>query len=61
MAVLGVGLTGGTQIAYASLVDLNTGRIVWFNHLLRASGDLRESDPALETLDALLKGFPPAQ
>lgn len=61
MAVLGVGLAGGTQIAYASLVDLNTGRVVWFNHLLRASGDLREADPALETLDALLKSFPPAR
>ena len=34
MAMLGVGLTGGAQIGYASLVDLETGRVLWFNRLL---------------------------
>jgi hypothetical protein len=58
MAILGVGLQGGSQIGYASLVDLNNGRIVWFNDLRRASGDLREAQPAQETVEALLKGFP---
>lgn len=58
MAVLGVGIAGGAQIGYASLVDLNNGRIVWFNDLRRASGDLREAEPAKETIEALLKGFP---
>ena len=52
---------GGHQIAYASLVDLKTGRLVWFNTLTRASGDLREAEPALETVQELLKTFPPAQ
>jgi hypothetical protein len=33
-AILGVGLTGGVQAGYASLVDLETGRIVWFNPCL---------------------------
>ncbi|WP_395688417.1 hypothetical protein [Caenimonas koreensis] len=61
LALLGVGITGGTQIAYASLVDLRDGRVVWFNVLRRASGDLREAAPALETVDALLKGFPALQ
>lgn len=61
MAMLGVGLVGGQQIGYASLVDLNTGRIVWFNDLRRATGDLREAKPALETVEALLKGFPAAK
>lgn len=61
MAMLGVGLTAGTQIGYASLVDLGSGRIVWFNSSLRATGDLREAAPALETLDTLLKDFPRAQ
>jgi hypothetical protein len=61
MAVLGVGIVGGTQIGYASLVDLRDGRIVWFNNLRRASGDLREEGSAQETLDALLKGFPVAK
>ncbi len=58
MAILGVGIPGGAQIGYASLVDLKDGRIVWFNDLRRASGDLREAESANETLDALLKGFP---
>lgn len=61
MAILGVGIAGGAQIGYASLVDLNDGRVVWFNDLRRASGDLREAQPAAETLDALLKGFPVAK
>jgi hypothetical protein len=58
MAILGVGLTGGSQVGYASLVDLETGRVLWFNRLARASGDLREEKAASESLDALLAGFP---
>jgi hypothetical protein len=58
LALLGVGLGGGQQIGYASLVDLNTGNILWFNRLARISGDLREAEKAHETLDALLEGFP---
>ena len=54
----GVALGGGTQQAYASLVDLRTGQVVWFNLLVRGSGDLREAEPAAETLTALLAGFP---
>lgn len=61
MAVLGVGIPGGAQVGYASLVDLNTGRIVWFNDLRRAHGDLREPESAQETVEALLKGFPAAR
>jgi hypothetical protein len=61
MALLGVGLTGGAQVGYASLVDLRDGRIVWFNALSRLSGDLREPGSAAETLDALLLAFPRAQ
>ncbi len=58
MAAFGIGLVGGSQVGYASLVDLNTGQVLWFNRLLRASGDLREADKAGETLEALLSGFP---
>jgi hypothetical protein len=56
--LLGVGLGGGMQVGYASLVDLATGRVVWFNTLLRASGDLREPEKARESCDALLDKFP---
>ncbi|MCB1910373.1 MAG: hypothetical protein H6950_13990 [Zoogloeaceae bacterium] len=58
LAMLGVGVSGGIQIAYATLVDLRTGRVVWFNHLARGTGDLREAKPAGETVEALLRGFP---
>jgi len=57
-ALLGVGMTGGVQQAYASLVDLRTGQVVWFNRIVRGTGDLREPEPAAETLTALLTGFP---
>jgi hypothetical protein len=60
MALLGVGLTGGIQVGYASLVDLQTGQVLWFNQLVRASGDLREADKAAETVVVLLRGFPGA-
>ena len=58
LAALGALSLGGEQTGYASLVDLNTGRVVWFNQLSRMSGDLREPAPAVETVEALLKGFP---
>ncbi|MBA2674476.1 hypothetical protein [Ramlibacter sp.] len=58
LALLGGFNTGGEQNGYASLVDLNTGRIVWFNDLRRMWGDLREPQVAAETVEALLKGFP---
>jgi hypothetical protein len=61
MALLGVGMPGGMQTGYASLVDLQTGRVLWFNRLLRGTGDLREADTADETVSALLAQFPGTQ
>lgn len=61
LALLGAISVGGEQVGYASLVDLRTGRVVWFNRLDRMSGDLREAEPAVETVQALLKGFPGLQ
>lgn len=58
LALLGIGIPGGIQVGYASLVDLKTGHVVWFNNIGRMTGDLREAKPADETFDALLKGFP---
>jgi len=58
LAMFGVGTAGGQQIGYASLVDLNTGQVLWYNRLLRVTGDLREPDKAAETLNALLDRFP---
>ena len=58
LALLGIGIGLGMQTGYASLVDLNTGRVVWFNQLLRGSGDLRDAENAAETIEALLREFP---
>lgn len=58
LALLGVGVSGGVQTGYASLVDLQTGRVVWFNRLARATGDLREAAAAKESIEALLSNFP---
>ncbi len=57
-ALFGVVLGHGQQSAYASLVDLDTGRVLWFNRVLRGGGDLREAGTAAETVDLLLKDFP---
>lgn len=57
-ALLGASLTAGFQVGYASLVDLTNGNVLWFNQLIRGYGDLREAEPAQESLNALLQGFP---
>ena len=57
-ALIGVGMTGGQQLGFASLVDLDTGNVVWFNQLSRGTGDLRSPEPAVETIKVLLEGFP---
>lgn len=61
LAILGVGLAGGSQIGYASLVDMDTGRLLWFNRLARGTGDLREPVSAAETIETLLTAFPAGQ
>ena len=53
-ALLGVGLPVGSQVGFASVVDLKTGDIVWFNRLVRPSGDLRTPEAAAETVKALV-------
>ena len=57
-AIFGVGIPGGRQVGFASLVDLRTGNIVWFNRLISGTGDLRTQAPAQSTVDNLIKGLP---
>ena len=57
-AALKMGFMGGVQSGFASLVDLKTGDIVWFNQLGRAAGDLRTREPAGETVKLLFQEFP---
>jgi hypothetical protein len=65
IAVLSLGRAipgGGAQIAYSSLVELESGRVLWFGRLRRNSGNLKESEEdAGETLDTLFKTFPRAK
>jgi hypothetical protein len=58
LALIGAISTGGEQTGYAPLVDLNSGRVVWFNDLRRMSGNLRDEKAATETVETLLQGFP---
>jgi hypothetical protein len=58
MALLGIGISGGTQVGFASLVDLRTGDIVWFNRLVSTAGDLRTPEPAHDAVEELLSGQP---
>lgn len=57
-ALFNVHLQAGQQRAYASLIDLHDGRVVWFNSLTRGRGDLREAAKAADSIQALLQGFP---
>lgn len=58
LALVGVGVGGGIQVGYASLVDLTTGRVVWFNRLASVRGDLRDAENAAESVTSLLEGIP---
>ena len=57
-ALFGVGVPGGVQTGFASLVDLRTGNIVWFNTHLSGEADLREAESATTSTQALLTGLP---
>jgi hypothetical protein len=49
---------GGIHRYYASLVELETGNIVWFNVLRGSEGDIREDKGAQSAVDALLASMP---
>ncbi len=57
-AVFGIGIPGGIQVGYATLVDLRTGQVVWFNQMASTHGDLREAEEAVDTVENLLDDFP---
>ncbi|QIK79571.1 hypothetical protein G7077_12290 [Sphingomonas piscis] len=59
---------GSSQMAYASLVDLRTGEVVWFNVLQTGSqlpgvrfGDIRSPDGAAQMVDRLLDRMKPGR
>lgn len=56
--VFGIGVSLGQQVGFASLVDLNDGRVVWFNLLNSATGDMRNPDGTAAAVAMLLDGVP---
>ncbi|MBK6729349.1 MAG: hypothetical protein IPG63_19530 [Xanthomonadales bacterium] len=63
MMLLGVALQvallqGGQQGGIATLVDLKTGDVVWFNVMTDQMGDMRDAEGAAATAGRLLKGLP---
>ena len=56
--IIGGGVQAGERVGFASLVDLRTGNVVWFNALYSDTGDLREAEPARKVVDDLMSGFP---
>lgn len=50
-----VGVSGGQKIAFASLVDLNTGNVTWFNTMASTVGDIRTQEGADEMVAKLLE------
>jgi hypothetical protein len=59
---------GGGQFAYASLVDLHTGDVVWFNVLQTGTqiaginmGDIRKPEGAAQMVDRLLDRMKPGK
>jgi hypothetical protein len=49
---------GGIHVAYVSLVELETGNVVWFNLLRGSKGDVREEDGAKSMVQAIMTGMP---
>ena len=62
-AILAAAATGaasslGSESGFASLVDLNTGDIVWFNVVNAGSGELRKKEGAAAAVNSLFKDIP---
>ena len=54
----GYGAPMGAEQGFASLVDLRTGDIVWFNVVTAGSGELREKEGAVTAVRGLFKDMP---
>ena len=57
-AAAGVGIPMGAEMGFASLVDLKTGDIVWFNVVNVGSGELRDESGAVTAVRNLFSDMP---
>ncbi len=53
-----VDIGGGQQLGVATLVDLRTGQVVWFNLMANQTGDLRDPEGADRSVRQMLTGLP---
>jgi hypothetical protein len=63
LAILQAAVTGassglGSESGFASLVDLRTGDVVWFNVVNAGSGELRNKEGAASAVRALFRDLP---
>lgn len=56
--LMGVGVRGGYEVGFASLVDLDGGDIVWFNVLSGTGRDIRQVADAEAAVEDLLEEIP---
>ncbi|MDH3303672.1 MAG: hypothetical protein OEM50_03235 [Gammaproteobacteria bacterium] len=57
-AAVGAGVATGSEHGFASLVDLKSGDIVWFNVVNAGAGELRNKDGAVTAVRTLFKDIP---
>jgi hypothetical protein len=60
-AAAGVAVPVGFEQGFASLVDLKTGDIVWFNVVNAGSGELRDEAGAVTAVNTLFRDMPTQQ
>lgn len=59
MAMLGAAMPMGGQTIQASLVDLKTGQVVWYNFMVVPAGtDIREAEGAADAVNTLTANLP---
>ncbi len=57
-AAAGVGVSTGYEGGFASLVDLKTGDVVWFNSVAVGAGEMRDPNGARTAVERLFKDIP---
>ena len=57
-AAFGVAVGTGYEGGFASLVDLKTGDVVWFNTVAVGSGEMRDPNGARMAVEGLFKDIP---
>ena len=58
VAAVGAAVPLGAEQGFASLVDLRTGDIVWFNVVGAGSGEMRDEEGAVAAVNTLFRDIP---